>query len=78
MCANKIKGIRAALVYDEFSARVSREHNDANIISIGARVLDTETAKRLVRIWLETPFSGEERHRRRIEKISRLELARYS
>lgn len=73
MCANKIKGIRAALVHDEFSARMSREHNDANIMAMGARVIDTETAKKLVKIWLDTPFSQEERHKRRLEKIRQLE-----
>lgn len=73
MCANKIKGIRAALVYDEYSARMSREHNDANIMSIGARVLDTDTVKKLAKTWLETPFSGEERHKRRLAKIGALE-----
>lgn len=73
IAANKIKGIRAAVVYDEYSARMSREHNDANIISLGARALNLETAKQLVRIWLETPFSGEERHKRRIKKITEVE-----
>jgi ribose 5-phosphate isomerase B len=73
MCANKIEGIRAALVYDSYSARISREHNDANIMAIGARTMDVETAKRLVKIWLETPFSYEERHIRRLRKIAELE-----
>jgi ribose 5-phosphate isomerase B len=71
--ANKVKGIRAAVVYDEYSARMSREHNDANIISLGNRTLDIDKAKELVKIWLETPFSNEERHKRRIEKIKKLE-----
>ena len=74
MCANKVKGIRAALVYDEYSAKMSREHNDANLMALGARTTDLEKAKRLVKIWLETPFSGEERHIRRIGKIKRLEM----
>ena len=73
MCANKIRGARAAVVYDEYSARMSRQDNDANVMALGARVLDTETAKRLVKIWLETSFSNEERHVRRIEKINKLE-----
>lgn len=73
MCANKIKGIRAALVYDDYSAKISREHNDANIMAMGARVVDLATAKRLVKIWLDTPFSNEERHLRRIKKISQFE-----
>jgi ribose 5-phosphate isomerase B len=71
--ANKVRGIRAAVVYDEYSARMSREHNDANIISLGTRTLDIDKAKALVKIWLETPFSNEERHKRRIEKIKKLE-----
>ncbi|MDR4503399.1 MAG: ribose-5-phosphate isomerase [Candidatus Scalindua sp.] len=71
--ANKVRGIRAAVVYDEYSARMSREHNDANIISLGNRTLDTGKAKKLVKIWLETPFSNEARHKRRIEKIKAIE-----
>ena len=71
--ANKVRGIRAAVVYDEYSAKMSREHNDANIISLGNRTLDIDKAKALVKIWLETPFSNEERHKRRIEKIKKLE-----
>jgi ribose 5-phosphate isomerase B len=71
--ANKVKGIRAAVVYDEYSAKMSREHNDANIISLGNRVLDTNKTKELVTLWLETPFSNEERHKRRIEKIKAIE-----
>ncbi|MHC4307575.1 MAG: RpiB/LacA/LacB family sugar-phosphate isomerase, partial [Planctomycetota bacterium] len=71
--ANKVKGIRAAVVYDEYSAKMSREHNDANIISLGNRALNTNKAKELVELWLETPFSNDERHKRRIEKIKALE-----
>jgi ribose 5-phosphate isomerase B len=71
--ANKVRKIRAAVVYDEYSARMSREHNDANIISLGTRTLDADKAKRLVKLWLETPFSNEERHKRRIEKIKTIE-----
>ncbi len=71
--ANKVKGIRAAVVYDEYSAKISREHNDANIISLGNRVLNTNKAKELVKLWLETRFSNEERHKRRIEKIKVIE-----
>ena len=73
MAANKIKGIRAAVVYDEYSARMSREHNDANIAALGARTTDVETAKQLIKLWLETPFSGGERHMRRIKKIAETE-----
>ncbi len=71
--ANKVKGIRAAVVYDEYSAKMSREHNDANIISLGNRTLSIYRAKDLVKLWLETPFSNEERHKRRIEKIKAIE-----
>ena len=71
--ANKVKNIRAAVVYDEYSAEMSREHNDANIISLGTRTLSIGKAKDLVKLWLETPFSNEERHKRRIEKIKAIE-----
>ena len=71
--ANKVKGIRAAVVYDEYSSEMSRKHNDANIISLGNRTLTISKAKELVKLWLETPFSNEERHIRRIEKIKAIE-----
>ena len=69
MAANRIKGVRAALIYDKYSAKMSREHNNANIISLGARVLSVRKAKKLVKLWLDTPFSNGERHIRRIKKI---------
>ncbi|MFQ5963383.1 MAG: ribose 5-phosphate isomerase B [Candidatus Scalinduaceae bacterium] len=71
--ANKVKGIRAGVVYDEYSAKMSREHNDANVMTLGARTLPIDKAKKLVKIWLNTPFSNEEKHKRRIEKIKQLE-----
>ena len=71
--ANKVRGIRAAVVYDEYSAEMSRKHNDANIISLGNRTLAISKAKELVKLWLETPFSNDERHKRRIEKIKAIE-----
>jgi ribose 5-phosphate isomerase B len=71
--ANKVKGIRAGVVYDEYSAKMSREHNDANVMTLGARTLTVDKAKKLVKIWLNTPFSYQERHKRRIEKIKKLE-----
>lgn len=69
MAANKVRGIRAAVVSDEFSAEATRSHNDANIICLGARVLDEEKAIRLLDIFVDTPFSGEAKHARRISKL---------
>ncbi|HHT46124.1 MAG TPA: ribose 5-phosphate isomerase B [Firmicutes bacterium] len=70
--ANKLKGIRAALCCDTFSARCARAHNDANILTLGARIIDRELALEIVDIFLNTAFEGG-RHHRRIEKISNLE-----
>lgn len=70
--ANKFRGVRAALVNDLYSSRLSREHNDANILVIGGRIVGKDLAKEIVRVWLETPFAGE-RHKRRLEKIETLE-----
>lgn len=67
--ANKVKGIRAALCSDCFSAQATREHNDANILAMGARVLGDGLAMKIVDTFLDTPFSGEERHVRRISMI---------
>ena len=64
---------RCALCHDVTTARLAREHNDANVLSIGVRIVGSEVAKDIVRTFLETPFSGEERHARRIEKIAALE-----
>lgn len=74
--ANKFKGVRAALVNDLYSCRYSREHNDANILVIGGRIVGRELAKEIVRVWLETPFSGG-RHKRRLEKIEALEKEKF-
>lgn len=71
MAANKIKGIRCALCWSEESARLGRAHNDANMISMGARLVSDEMALRLVQIWLDTPFEGG-RHIPRIEKLNKL------
>jgi ribose 5-phosphate isomerase B len=72
IAANKVKGIRAAVFYGgpEEIIKLSREHNNANILSLGASFLSEEQARQAIRIWLETPFSGEERHIRRIRKIN--------
>ncbi len=71
MCANRVKGARATVYYGGAVDIVvlSREHNDANILSLGARFIDYEEAKEVARVWLETPFLGDERHTRRIKKI---------
>ena len=70
--ANKFSGVRAALANELYSARCSREHNDANILVLGGRIIGPGLAREIVRIWLETPFSGG-RHERRLEKIAALE-----
>lgn len=72
IAANKIPGIRAVPCYDTEAARLSREHNDANILAIGARMIDVEKAKEIIKVWLETDFLGE-RHLRRVEKIRDME-----
>ncbi len=69
MAANKVKGIRAAVVGDVFSAQATREHNDANIICMGARVIDLEKATEFLDIFVSTDFSYGENHIRRIGKL---------
>lgn len=69
IAANKIKGVRAALCGDCFSAKATREHNDANILAMGARVVGAGLALEIVKVFLETPFSNEERHIKRISQI---------
>lgn len=72
IAANKVHGIRAALCHDTFSARASREHNDANILAMGQRVIGPGLAVEIVRVWLESGFEGG-RHARRLEKIKSFE-----
>lgn len=67
--ANKVKGIRAALCHDCFSAQATREHNNANMLAMGARVIGPGLALKIVDTFLDTPFSNEERHVRRIQMI---------
>jgi ribose 5-phosphate isomerase B len=67
--ANRYRGIRAANCTDVFSARYSRSHNDANILTLGGRVVGVGLAWEIVNVWLSTPFSGGDRHERRISKI---------
>ncbi|HEU4541896.1 MAG TPA: ribose-5-phosphate isomerase [Jiangellaceae bacterium] len=73
MCANKVSGIRAALAWTADIARLAREHNDANVVAIGARQHPVEDVLAFVETFLATPYSGDERHTRRIEMITRYE-----
>jgi ribose 5-phosphate isomerase B len=69
MVANKVHGVRCALCWNEEVARLSRQHNDANVLSLGQRVIPEEMAMKIVRIWLETPFEGG-RHERRVGQLN--------
>lgn len=73
IAANKIPGIRCALLSDPWSARMTRLHNDTNMMALGAGVVGENLALEIVDTWLNTPFSGEERHSRRIRKLMALE-----
>ena len=73
IAANKVKGIRCALLSDTKSARMTREHNDTNMMAMGAGIVSEELALEIVDIWVNTEFSGAERHARRIEKVMALE-----
>ena len=75
--ANKFRGVRAGLVHNEHEATQSREHGDSNVLVLGADELDAEHAKKLVMLFLETPFSGEERHVRRLKKIEEIEAENF-
>src|SRR3954468_23716762 len=72
MAANKVKGVRAALCNDLYTARLSRENNDANVLSMGGRIVAFGLADEILNLWLSTEFAGD-RHVRRIEQISQLE-----
>ncbi len=76
IAANKVPGIRAALCHETYTARMSRLHNDANVLCMGGRVLGSGVAAEVVRVWLETPFSGVERHQQRVNKICAMEHER--
>lgn len=69
IAANKVKGVRCALCHDVFSAKATREHNDSNILAMGGRVIGPGLATEVVKAWLGTEFSGDERHIRRIKMI---------
>jgi ribose 5-phosphate isomerase B len=75
MAANKVAGVRAALCWNEETARLAREHNDANILCFGARFIEPQLAARMARIFMETEFAGG-RHQGRVEKLSQLDHAR--
>ncbi len=72
IAANKVPGVRAALCYDRATARNSREHNDANVLTLGAKLISPEDAREIVALWLSTPFAGG-RHQRRVDKIRSIE-----
>jgi ribose 5-phosphate isomerase B len=75
IAANKVPGARAALCWNEETARLAREHNDANVLCFGSRFIDGEQAARMVRLFLETDFAGG-RHTRRVEKLTALDKSR--
>lgn len=72
LAANKVKGIRCALCSDPYSAKMTRAHNDANMLALGARVIGVELAKQIVEVWLDTPFEGG-RHQTRVDMITAIE-----
>ena len=76
MAANKVLGIRAALVWSEETAVLAREHNDANVVSVGGRMHSLEEMTRFVEVFLATPFTGDERHVRRIGQLASYETTR--
>lgn len=73
IAANKVPGIRCALVHDLFSAKATREHNDSNVLAMGERVIGPGVALEIIKTWLDTPFSEGPRHVNRIQKIKGLE-----
>jgi ribose 5-phosphate isomerase B len=72
IAANKVRGVRAALCHDLYTATMSREHNDANVLSMGARVVAPELAREILEVWLDTSFQGG-RHERRVRQIEDIE-----
>ena len=77
MSANKVPGTRAALCNDLYTARMSREHNDANVLALGGRIIANALAEEILTLWLDTPFAGG-RHQRRIDQIAEIERAQGS
>jgi ribose 5-phosphate isomerase B len=75
MAANKVAGVRAALCGDTFTARMSREHNDANVLAVAGRLTDSDMGQAILKVWLETEFAGG-RHARRVDKITEMDARR--
>jgi ribose 5-phosphate isomerase B len=75
IAANKVRGVRCALAFSDDTAQLAREHNDANVLSLGARMYDEKTALRYAEIFLSTPFSGAERHMRRLAQLGAYEAS---
>ena len=73
IAANKVQGIRAAACSETYTAKLTRDHNNANVLCIGSRVVGPGVAEEILRAWLDTPFSGDERHARRLRKITAIE-----
>ncbi len=73
IAANKVQGIRASLCHDPLSARLAREHNQANVLCLGGAIIGLRLAEEIVEVWLQTPCSNQERHQRRVTKIERIE-----
>ena len=73
IAANKVRGVRACLCHDTYSAHQGVEHDDMNVLCLGARIIGIELAREIVRAFLSAHFSGEERHRRRLEKVLEIE-----
>jgi ribose 5-phosphate isomerase B len=76
MAANKVRGARAALCNDLFTAKLSRAHNDANVLSMGGRIVALGLASEILKVWLDTPFDGG-RHQRRLDELSAIEEEEY-
>jgi len=74
IAANKIPGIRAGVCWTEELARYSRQHNNVNVLVLPGKFIDFQLAKEIVNVWLQTPFSEEERHRRRVNQLAEIEL----
>lgn len=72
IAANKVRGVRAALCHDLYTARMSRLHNDANVLALGGRIVAPELASEILTLWLDTPFEGG-RHQRRVDQIADIE-----